>query len=328
MGSSVPQRIVYPIATGNQANLFVINLDGTGHRQITHGTTDDSDPVWSPDGTKIAFIRVIPPKTKTGSSQGNIWIVNSNGTGLKQLTSGPHFDDDLQWNRDSKGLTISRQGSKYGRYTLDLDGHLAIVANTEHYQYRSAPVGDLIAYGRPETDQEDDHRYDIWVTNHLTKPGKRLTFYKTEMYSPVWSPDAKGFIFVILQSGKGKSIQWLASDGKSKKTLQQGMNKYYEDLVWSPDGKRIAFCESNRNLEPMQNASFRQLYVMNADGSHRKRLTNHWGDDYSPQWTRDNKSILVSRSRNGSNYIILVDANGKGERQICLCPYYSGVLSP
>lgn len=327
IGISVPQRIVYPIGQGDKANLFVINLDGTGKRQITHGPTDDSDPVWSPDGTKIAFIRVTPPKSKTGTSQGNIWIVNPDGTGLKQLTSGPHFDDELQWNRDSKGLTISRQGSMYGCYRLDLNGRLIPVAGSRHFQYRLAPKGDLIAYARPESDEDDDHRYDIWITNRPSKPGKRLTNYKTSMYSPVWSPDAKGFVFIVEQP-EGKSIQWLSSNGKSRKTLLRVKNTYFEDPVWSPDGKRIAFLESRSNLEPMQNASFRQLYVMNADGSNRKRLTNHWGDDYSPQWTRDGKAILVTGRRGTGSYLVLVDANGMGEQQITDISSNSGVLSP
>ncbi|MGI8923175.1 MAG: TolB family protein [Fimbriimonadales bacterium] len=92
--------------------------------------------------------------------------------------------------------------------------------------------------------------------------------------------------------------------------------------------------------DPMTNASFRQLYVINPDGTEFKRLTDHWGDDYGPQWTLDSKFIVIQSDRGMRRFmggvtgeprseLIVVDAKGGGERVIdCGVPVYETALSP
>src|SRR4029077_3743607 len=41
-------------------HIFTINADGTGEQQLTFGTSSDSQPAWSPDGTRLAFVRCCP----------------------------------------------------------------------------------------------------------------------------------------------------------------------------------------------------------------------------------------------------------------------------
>jgi dipeptidyl aminopeptidase/acylaminoacyl peptidase len=62
--------------------LFVMNTDGTDVRKITHppNGTEDTNPDWSPDGSRIVFSRA--PSTGAHS----IWTVEPDGTGLRRLT--------------------------------------------------------------------------------------------------------------------------------------------------------------------------------------------------------------------------------------------------
>jgi Tol biopolymer transport system component len=91
----------------------------------------------------------------------------------------------------------------------------------------------------------------------------------------------------------------------------------------------------------MTNASFRQLYVMDADGKNKRRLTDHWGDDYTPQWTNDGQWIVVQGTRglehhpdrgvsgNHKNCIVVVKIDGSME-QILPIPFgvYGIALRP
>jgi Tol biopolymer transport system component len=75
-------RILYSTAQpGDVAlNVYSIGVDGTGKKQLTHGSGNGADS-WSPDGKKIAFVA-----NRKGVSQ--IFTMNTDGTGIRQLTHG------------------------------------------------------------------------------------------------------------------------------------------------------------------------------------------------------------------------------------------------
>jgi Tol biopolymer transport system component len=75
-------------------HVFVMNPDGSGLTQVTNPSypTEDRNPVWSPDGTRIAFYRTPDYYTFTG----NEYSIKVNGSGEKQLTSSS-FDTSLSW---------------------------------------------------------------------------------------------------------------------------------------------------------------------------------------------------------------------------------------
>ena len=66
-----------------------------------------------------------------------------------------------------------------------------------------------------------------------------------------------------------------------------------EQPRWSPDGQRIAF-KSTRG------GSY-NLYVMNADGSNVRRLTEHGGNDHDPTWLPDGQSMVFTSDRDRGN---------------------------
>ncbi|MBA3725478.1 MAG: PD40 domain-containing protein [Armatimonadetes bacterium] len=81
----------------------MINLDGTGLKQITTSPAEDHDPVWSPNGSTILFTRIPGHKKGERRSDGHLWTVRPDGTHLTRLTSGPVFDSGA-WSPDSKRI--------------------------------------------------------------------------------------------------------------------------------------------------------------------------------------------------------------------------------
>src|SRR2546426_7793953 len=78
-----PRSTLFPYTT-----LFRSNADGTGVTQLTHNDfIADDDPVWSPDGKRIAF-----HSTRDGDDE-DIFVMNADGTGVIQLTSNSVLPD-------------------------------------------------------------------------------------------------------------------------------------------------------------------------------------------------------------------------------------------
>ena len=86
---------------------------------ITNDTDEESYPVWSPDGTKIAFGRA--PK----DAEKQLFIVNADGSGLIQLTNTPGIEaEDPSWSPDGTMLAFQRGplGGESDIYVMLLDG--------------------------------------------------------------------------------------------------------------------------------------------------------------------------------------------------------------
>ena len=77
---------------GSAGEIFVMNADGTGQADLTNDPSNDLDPTWSPDGSKIAFTTNRGP---TGDNE--IYVMNADGTNPADLTNSPANESDPDW---------------------------------------------------------------------------------------------------------------------------------------------------------------------------------------------------------------------------------------
>jgi len=83
--------------------IFTMNADGTGLTQLTGGSANNGDPVWSPDGSKISF-----GSDSEGGGKVNIVTINADGTNRQQVThfSSPIEAGDNSWTTDGKYIAF------------------------------------------------------------------------------------------------------------------------------------------------------------------------------------------------------------------------------
>ena len=67
-----------------------MDVDGSNKVRLPPAPGNDSEPAWSPDGTRIAFVRY-------GDNLGDIWVRNADGTGAVAVTNRPGFDQSPDW---------------------------------------------------------------------------------------------------------------------------------------------------------------------------------------------------------------------------------------
>lgn len=118
-GWAPDRRVV--LRNGSQG--YIVNPDGT-NLGLLFGRTGDHSAEWSPDGAKVAFIRI----TASGSS---LFVMNADGTDVRQLTNHPGLDefwgdwtnDYDRWSPDGKRIVFTNQiDGRAELHVIDADG--------------------------------------------------------------------------------------------------------------------------------------------------------------------------------------------------------------
>lgn len=125
--------------------------------------------------------------------------------------------------------------------------------------------------------KEDSNRVLQIQIRDLTYGGDRqITTLKNISYDPAWSPAGDKIAFVSKDSGNDE-IYSISADGSVIQKLTSRHNSWDKHPSFSPDGSQIVFF-SNRDT------GLRQLWIMNADGSNQRNLSNNQYEDWDPIW--------------------------------------------
>ena len=202
-------QIAFSSDRGGDFDIYVMDQDGSNVIQLTNHPDVDANPVWSPDGRRIAFssLRDEPPNTH-GNSE--IYIMDANGGNVIRLTNQPRVDGTPTWSPDGKQIAFaSREGKNlaWEIFRIDVDGSgiKNLTNNSANDQYPAwSPNGEKIAFA---SDRDGD--YDIYVMNPDGNDVLRLTDHPAYDFTPSWFPGT------LAVSPRGKlPTQWSAIKSK------------------------------------------------------------------------------------------------------------------
>jgi TolB protein len=267
-----------------KATIHTIREDGSQLRRLTSQDRWRLEPVWSPDGTKIAYL------VQLGSGVWAIGTMDASGTHRTRVLDGlpagyGYFPESLDWSPSGSKLLFSSFGSKGGAiFKVNLDGSGLRKLTTQEEQGWGAawsPDGSLIAFQSP--------------TNRGTgisvmKPdgtGRSLIVARGNNSSPSWSPDGTRLLF-LQQIRRGRNdVVVMNADGSGQVQLTDTPRRWEFGPVFSPDGARIVYSRS-QSKDPLPRDPdfiFDDLWVMNADGSNPHRITDTpRRDEFAPSW--------------------------------------------
>jgi Tol biopolymer transport system component len=160
-------------------DLSVINADGTNERQLVTDVAQSVKPAWSPDGSKILFGR------DTRSGDENLYVVNSDGSDERQLTTIP-IDNDVpaRWSPDGKLVAFVGLSEKFvdETYVVRPDGSGLKLVDKGGAGTSWSPDGTTLAVVR---------NGDIWAVTVDGSGHRRVSQaerYGYENSSPQWHP--------------------------------------------------------------------------------------------------------------------------------------------
>ena len=235
------QKIAYMGSEGGRRGLMVVRSDGSDQKYLApvEGTNHPLPSsgerfTWSPDGKSIAFVSTTPgpetgdasgdpvvitrylykPTAREGLTRFNdnkrlhIFVVNVDGSGLRQLTDGTYYEHSLDW----------------------------------------SPSGEEILFvSNQEPDPDRFFNYDLFAIMVSDGSIRRLTATENIEYQPIWSPDGKTIAYLGTRRGLTSSETtmedthvWLMdADGSNRRELGAPVDNRQRSHGWSPDGSAV-----------------------------------------------------------------------------------------
>ncbi|MDR1810054.1 MAG: S9 family peptidase [Prevotella sp.] len=286
--------VTYVSIEQNKTNreLFTMDTDGAGKKQITQTPESESSAVWVKNGSKIAFLSPV-------NDVSQLWEMNPDGSGRTQISDEEDGIDGFAYSPDGSKILFYKN-VKYGKRTKDV--------------YPDLPE----ASGRIIDDLMYKH-WSEWVEN-IPHPfvadydGVKLSNIKDMLEGEpyecpmlpfggveqlAWSPDSKSIAYACR---KKTGIEYALSTNSDiylynletgdTQNLTEGMMGYDTNPLFSPNGKSIAWLSMERDGYESDKS---RLFVMDLETGEKKYITKDF--DYNVdffRWDSENNIYFVA----------------------------------
>ena len=216
-------------ATTGSFEVFVMNSDGAGVKQVTHDSTGNNE--MNPCFRNAAMIWYVNMPTRIYAGVIEIYGINSDGTGKTKMTNfaaqNLHTQSSFCFTKDTTKIFYYKQspsssptGEIYSA-NIDFSGETRLTNNSAwDGQPRVSPDGTKVAFVRCDNADGYSYPYNIYVMNSDGTGVSKLTAATGSQFciDPVWSPDGSKIIYSF-NDGVQTDIYFMNADGSAKQNL-------------------------------------------------------------------------------------------------------------
>ena len=255
--------------------------------------------------------RIAFESTRSGNS--DIYVMNADGTDVRQLTNHPESDHAPAWSPDGTQIAFhSLRDGNWEIYVMNADGS-NVRRLTDHTKRDWRPSwshdGQLIAFH-----SHRDGNANVYVMNADGTGVRRFTNHAEWDSWPTWSQYSWQIAFFSDRGANG-DIYVVNFDGTLMTRLTDHLERD-EEPAWRPNSPRIAFV-SRRDGN-------REIYLINPDGKGLTRITEHPASDSKPAWSSDGQAIAFESNRDGNAEIYVMRRDGRNPTRLTNNDSYDG----
>ena len=239
VSAQIPTRakIVFTTTHHGNAEIYIMNADGSDQVRLTNHPGDDFDPTWSPTGEHIAFV-----SERDHAGLYDIYLMDPNGQNIRPAFDELDYRTAPAWSPDGKKIAYHTYSSipDWAVYFNTIGGGAA---------ERVAKAG-IHPGGFPDWSPDGTEiaftggtriEWRIWIRNLQTGDKKLLLpqIKGGDLRNPAWSPDGKKLAFYWWKRDENKPYIYIVNrDGKNLEKIVENVSRA---LTWSPDGKELLY---------------------------------------------------------------------------------------
>jgi TolB protein len=296
----------------NTGQIYVMTANGTGEVLVSGNVVGAGQPVWSPAGTRIAFIGGSDAAATT------IYVVDADGQNLSAVASDFAGVRDPQWSPDGTQIVFAASAVAAGLdgrmdlYVVNADGTgLKNLSNTPDIDETTpvwSPDGGQIAFTSTQ-----EGNADVIVTDAGGFSATIIAATNAIEIKPAWSPDGESIAYYATNDD---GVALMIADALGASATQIGQiddrrsNSYAP--AFSPDGERIAYS----TVSSLADSATSELFSVRADGTDPIQYTADGAIALAPSWSPDGQWLVFASSRTKSFDLWAMRANGAGIAQL------------
>jgi dipeptidyl aminopeptidase/acylaminoacyl peptidase len=277
-----------------RSNLWIINIDGSGHEALTTGMHRDTSPRWSPDGKRLLYL-----SDAAGTAQLYCrWVESSRTAQLTHLTESPFAPS---WSPDGKQIAFVAQVSEPAKPFVELPAKpggaewAAPFKMTRQLVYRFDGKGYL-----------SNGHLQLFVIGAEGGAPRQLTEAPYDHSEPAWTPAGSALVFAANRRAEGEydplesEIYAVTLADRKVRRLTERRGPDMSPTV-SPDGRLIAYLGFD---DKQQGYQLTELYVMDSGGRDAHVLTDKLQRSVrAPHWSKDGKGIYFLYDDQGNTKV-------------------------